>query len=184
VAVARNTSNGALPSATWGPWPLGSGTDFLSAVDSPSPLHGPRRRSLSSGVGYWLDGLSRGDGGAWRGGRCGDRSNRIVYPCSSHRPGSHSLRRELRQHPAPTPRLGVTLGRSRHAGRALLPLGARSCSVMDPLRTPVDRGGSIPQSGRRTSRPAARDLPLLPTCITMHRRSPAELPDVCRVECV
>src|ERR1035437_9590075 len=55
------------------------------------------------------------------------------------------------------------------------------CPVSDPLRTPVDRGEPIPQSGRRPSRPChARDPPLLPTCITMHRRSPAKLPDVCR----
>ena len=53
--------------------------------------------------------------------------------------------------------------------------------VKDPLRTPVDRGGPIPQSGRRPSRPChARDPPLLPTCITMHRRSPAKLPDLPR----
>src|ERR1035437_7752514 len=51
------------------------------------------------------------------------------------------------------------------------------CPVSDPLRTPVDRGEPIPQSGRRPSRPChARDPPLLPTCITMHRRSPAKLP--------
>jgi hypothetical protein len=57
--------------------------------------------------------------------------------------------------------------------------------VIDPLRTPVEQGGLIPQSGRRPSRRChTRDPPLLPTCITMHRCSPAELPDVCREECV
>jgi hypothetical protein len=53
--------------------------------------------------------------------------------------------------------------------------------VDDPLRTPVDRGGPIPQSGRRPSRPRhARDPPLLPTCITMHRCSPAKRPQLPR----
>ena len=37
--------------------------------------------------------------------------------------------------------------------------------------------GPIPQSGRPLSSPChARDPPLLPTCITMHRRSPAKRP--------
>src|ERR1035437_8205696 len=59
------------------------------------------------------------------------------------------------------------------------------CSWHAPLRTPVDRGGPIPQSGRRPSRPYhARDPPFLPTCITMHRRSPSELPDLPRWVCV
>jgi hypothetical protein len=64
-------------------------------------------------------------------------------------------------------------------GRRVMPLWSPET---DPLRTPVDRGcGSIPQSGRRPSRPChARDPPLLPRCIAMHRRSPAKLPDVCR----
>src|SRR5674476_643766 len=50
-----------------------------------------------------------------------------------------------------------------------------------PCGHPLTGGRSIPPSGRRPSRPChARDPPLLPTCITMHRRSPAKLPDVCR----
>src|SRR5664280_1895423 len=49
---------------------------------------------------------------------------------------------------------------------------------------PLTGVGRFPNLAGGPAGPAARDLPLLPTCITMHRRSPAELPDVCRVECV
>src|SRR5450631_3365953 len=54
--------------------------------------------------------------------------------------------------------------------------------VADPLRTPVGR--VLAGVGRFPNLPAARQtLPcarprLLPTCITMQRRSPAELPDL------
>jgi len=45
---------------------------------------------------------------------------------------------------------------------------------------PLTGVGRFP-SGRRPSRPChTRNPPLLPTCISMHRCSPAELPDVCR----
>jgi len=47
----------------------------------------------------------------------------------------------------------------------------------DPLRTSVDRVGPIPQSARR---PGSLPLHRIPACITMHGRSPAKLPDVCR----
>jgi len=64
------------------------------------------------------------------------------------------------------------------------PAGGQQPPHGDPLRTPVNRGGPIPRSDRRSSRSCHRDLPLLLTCIAMHRRRPAELPDVCREECV
>ena len=44
-------------------------------------------------------------------------------------------------------------------------------SVSHPLRTPVDRRGPIPQSGRRPISPChARDPPPLPTCMIMHKQ--------------
>jgi hypothetical protein len=49
--------------------------------------------------------------------------------------------------------------------------------VKDPLRTPVDRGGPIPQSWLAAPRALPRASPsTLATCITMHRRSRAKLP--------
>jgi hypothetical protein len=51
--------------------------------------------------------------------------------------------------------------------------------VSDPLRTPVGRDGPVPQSDGLPDMPChARDPPLLPTCITLRRRSPAKLPDL------
>jgi hypothetical protein len=52
-------------------------------------------------------------------------------------------------------------------------------SQQDPLRTPVDRGGPIPQSWPAAPRALPRASPsTLATCITMHRRSRAKLPDL------
>jgi len=68
----------------------------------------------------------------------------------------------------------VSSGSRMMAGR----IGAtHPCPQDDALRTTVDRGGPIPNLAGRSSRPChARDPPALPTCITMHRRSPTKLP--------
>jgi hypothetical protein len=57
--------------------------------------------------------------------------------------------------------------------------GPSDASDKDPLRTSVDRGGPdspIWPAGRVTRETLHR----IPACITMHGRSPAKLPDVCR----
>ena len=42
---------------------------------------------------------------------------------------------------------------------------------------PLTGVGRFPNLAGGPAGPATRDPPLLPTCITMHRRSPAKLPD-------
>jgi hypothetical protein len=53
--------------------------------------------------------------------------------------------------------------------------------MADPLRTPVGGGGPIPNlPGDPAGRVTRKTLRRIPACITMHGRSPAKLPDVCR----
>ena len=84
-----------------------------------------------------------------------------------------------------TPDSGTVGGAHSHSLQPLssshLPIGDRSLILCGHPLTGV---GRFPNLAGGPAGPATRDLPLLPTCITVHRCSPAELPDVCRVECV
>jgi len=109
----------------------------------------------------------------------GSRSSDVLFPIKDRSPGCLPCRLGLirtprRTNDSPCPNVGTTCTRCRS-----LSIRAADRRKRISLWTPVGRGGSIPQSGRRPSSPChARDPPLLPTCITMHSCSPADHPQI------